>query len=108
MAGWSFWIAIVAIVGIEGYINSTVVLPIAFVTFGYASGNQALVSLASVVTAPVMAYVLGLVLIVISAIIAGVGARIFSRVMTILFVLIMLGAFLIVLCARHVNTRRFR
>jgi len=94
MAGWSFWISIVAIVGIEGFINSTVVLPIALASFGYASGNQFLLSLASAVTIPVNAFVLGLVLILISAVIAGVGAKVFSRIMSILFIIIMVSAFL--------------
>jgi amino acid transporter len=93
ICGWSFWITLAATAGIEGYINSTVVLPIALVTLGYGSANPSLVSLAATVAAPIPAFVLGLVLIIAAALIAGLGARVFSRVMTILFILIMLGAF---------------
>ena len=94
MSGWGFWISIAATVGIEGYINSTVILPIALVSLGYGTANPSLITLASTVSAPIPAFVLGLVLIVASALIAGLGAKVFSRIMTLLFILIMLGAFL--------------
>jgi len=94
ISGWSFWISLLAIVGIEGFINSTVVLPIALVSFGYALGNQFLVGLATTVATPVNGFLLGLMLILVSSVIAGLSAKIFSRVMTILFILIMLSAFL--------------
>jgi amino acid transporter len=94
MSGWAFWISIVSVAGIEGFIYATVTVPIALVSFGYSFGIPSLISLASVVSTPYVAFFIGLVLIIISAIVAGIGAKVFGRVMAILFVLIMLSAFL--------------
>jgi APA family basic amino acid/polyamine antiporter len=93
MAAWGLWLSILAILGIDGYLFSTLILPISLVSFGYSTGSAALIGLASAVTAPVTAYVLGLIMILVSFLIIIPGPKIFSRLMTIMFAIVMLGTF---------------
>jgi amino acid transporter len=94
ISGWSLWIAFCAIIGTIAFINSTVVLPISMVIFGYSLGNQGLVGLASTVATPVNGFLLALALIIFCSLVAGLNPRIFGRAMSVLFVLIVLGAIL--------------
>ena len=92
ISGWSLWIAFCAIVGTIAFINSTVVLPISLVIFGYTLNSQGLVGLATTVATPVNGFVLALALIIFCSLLAGLSSRVFSRAMGVLFILIVLGA----------------
>jgi len=91
MVAWGLWLSILAILGIDGYLFSTLIIPISLVSFGYSTGNAGLIALAAAVTSPVTAYVLGLLMILISFFIIIPGPRIFSRLMGIMFAIVMVG-----------------
>ncbi|HXY82247.1 MAG TPA: APC family permease [Candidatus Saccharimonadales bacterium] len=91
MVAWGLWLSLLAILGIDGYLFSTLILPISLVSFGYSTGNVGLIALASAVTSPVTAYVLGLLMILISFLIIIPGPRVFSRLMAIMFAIVMVG-----------------
>jgi len=93
MAAWGLWLSILAILGIDGYLFPTLILPVSLVSFGYSTGNAGLIALASAITSPVTAYALGLLMILVSFLIIIPGPRIFSRLMTIMFVIVMIGTF---------------
>lgn len=91
MAGWGLWISIVSIVGLDGYITGTIIFPVALASLGYSLANPSLVSLASYVATPVPTFAVGLTMIAVSSLIIMPGPRVFSRILTVLFAVMMLG-----------------
>jgi APA family basic amino acid/polyamine antiporter len=92
MAGWSFWIAIVSVFGTEGVIFGSVIVPDSLAALGYGLDNSYLVNLSAALTSTIAwVFTLGLILIIVTFLITMLRPRIFSRVMMILFALIMLG-----------------
>ena len=43
-ASWGFWVAYLALAGINAYVQATVILPVALVAFGYSLSNPSLIT----------------------------------------------------------------
>jgi len=92
MAGWAFWITCVMIVGASGVLWPTVFLNISLATIGYATGNAALVGLASSILSNVyVSFAFGLPFIVLACVVSALGPKNFARVMGVLFGLVLLS-----------------
>ncbi len=93
LSGWGLWVSIIAIVGLDGYLTGTLIVPIFLVSFGATLSNSSLISAAAQAGTPTGAFLIGLTMIVLSSLIIIPGAKAFSRIQTVLFALIMLGTF---------------
>jgi len=91
VAGWGLWVSIVAIVGLDGFLTGSLIIPISLVSFGSALSAPSLISLAAQASTPTGAFLIGLTMIALSSLIIIPGARAFSRIQKTLFALIMLG-----------------
>jgi len=87
---WAVWIAIVSVIGVDCWLFPTVILPVSLGTLGYGLGSASLVSLASTVsTQTPWIFALALILLFLSYLILAFGQEVYSRIMLILFVLVM-------------------
>jgi basic amino acid/polyamine antiporter, APA family len=91
VAGWGLWISIVAIVGLDGFLTGSLIIPISLVSFGSVLSAPSLISLAAQAGTPTGAFLIGLTMIGVSSLIILPGAKAFSRIQKTLFALIMLG-----------------
>ncbi len=91
ISGWGLWVSIIAIVGLDGYLTRTLVFPISLVSFGAILHSSSVVHMASQASTPTGGFLLGLMMIAVSTLIIVPGARVFSRIQTVLFAIIMLG-----------------
>jgi len=91
VAGWGLWVSIVAIVGLDGYLTGTLIIPISLVSFGSVLNAPSLISAAASAGTPTGAFLIGLTMIGVSSLIILPGARAFSRIQKTLFAVIMLG-----------------
>jgi len=91
ISGWGLWISIVAIVGLDGFLTGTLIIPITLVSFGSISNNASLLNLAAQAGTPTGAFLIGLLMIGVSTLIILPGPKSFSRIQTTLFAIIMIG-----------------
>jgi basic amino acid/polyamine antiporter, APA family len=91
ISGWGLWVSIIAIVGLDGFLTGTLIVPISLVSFGAISHNAGLVGSAATASSPTGGFLIGLFMIAVSSLIILPGPRAFSRIQTVLFGIIMLG-----------------
>jgi basic amino acid/polyamine antiporter, APA family len=91
ISGWGLWISIVAIVGLDGFLTGTLIIPITLVSFSSVFHNASLLSAAATAGTPTGGFLIGLFMIGVSSLIILPGARAFSRIQTVLFIVIMVG-----------------
>jgi basic amino acid/polyamine antiporter, APA family len=104
LTGWGLWISIVAIVGLDGYLTGTLIIPISLVSFGSITSNPSLLNAAASAGTPTGAFLIGLLMIGVSSLIILPGPKAFSRIQTVLFAIIMIGtvvSFGILLTSSH-------
>ena len=104
ISGWGLWISIVAIVGLDGFLTGTLIIPITLVSFSSVFHNSSLLSAAATAGTPTGGFLIGLFMIAVSSLIILPGPKAFSRIQTVLFVVIMVGtltSFGILLTSTH-------
>ncbi len=87
MAGWAFWLSALLLTGTGMYVTPTVLLPVFFASFGYATGNSSLLSLATAVTTPSNVLIVGTVVGILATAIGSLGVRTFRYITSVLMIL---------------------
>jgi len=85
--GWAFWLAALLLTGTGMVVTPTVLLPVFFASFGYATGNSSLLGLATAVTSPTNVLIVGTITAILATAIGSLGAKTFRYITTILMIL---------------------
>ncbi len=91
ITGWGLWISIIAIVGLDGFLTGTLIVPISLVSFGAISHSAGLVASAAAASSPTGGFLIGLFMIAVSSLIILPGPKAFARIETVLFLIILAG-----------------
>jgi len=107
VAGWAYWIAVSALLGSVSAIVAGAIVGNAAISLGYWFNNPGLITLATTLTSSNMnIFAVGLVMIIGGYAITAFGAKFFSYVMTVAFILVVIGtvaAFWVLGTATHAD-----
>ena len=108
IGGWGMWISFLALLAAGAYVWGSVVVPVFLVTTGYTWNIPSLVAYgASFGASTTDAFLGGILLLIIGALITSFGAKVYSRVMDLLAVILILGTIFVICILATTSNQAF-